>query len=193
MSNHGLLIASILVLESLVLARSASSQGAPGVQPAARVAHAASRPVVFEGFVLEPDGAPAEGAVVVSSAGGTAVTDWRGRYRFEAEVPREAESVQVTAAGAAATNLAASTSVPISAASRFARVEMLQLAQGLACHPRWLPTFGGTHPPNVNSMTVYDDGSGPTLYAGGGAFSQFAGGNRITKLELVGPRQRDEQ
>src|SRR6185295_9162926 len=56
-------------------------------------------PVVLEGFVSNPDGSPAEGAVVVSSAGGKAVADVRGWYQLEAPVPLEAESVQVTAVG----------------------------------------------------------------------------------------------
>jgi len=52
-----------------------------------------SAPVVLEGFVLEPDGAPAEGAVVVSSAGGRAVADRNGSYRLEVCFPGEAESI----------------------------------------------------------------------------------------------------
>src|SRR5262245_7315348 len=108
MIRHGVVIVSILVLESLVLARSASAQRNPGNQHAAGVA---SRSVVFEGFVLAPDGGPEEGAVIVSSAGGGAVTDRNGRYRLEVDVPLEAESVEITAVGAAAGNLAASTSV----------------------------------------------------------------------------------
>src|SRR5262245_37656835 len=54
---------------------------------------------VLEGFVLGPDGNPAEGAVVVSSAGGQAVTDVAGRYQLEIEVPIDATSVQLTAVG----------------------------------------------------------------------------------------------
>src|SRR5262245_38675405 len=42
-----------------------------------------SLPFVLEGLVLEPDGAPAVGAVVVTSAGGQAVTDADGAYRLE--------------------------------------------------------------------------------------------------------------
>src|SRR5262245_45143704 len=53
--------------------------------------------VVFEGFVFAPDGSPAQGAVVVTSAGGKAVVDASGHYRLEVRVPREAENVQVTA------------------------------------------------------------------------------------------------
>src|SRR5262245_50778153 len=59
-----------------------------------------SRPkVALEGFVLAPDGSPAENCVVVSSAGGKALTDFAGRYRLEVHAPREATSLELTAAG----------------------------------------------------------------------------------------------
>src|SRR5262245_17863911 len=57
--------------------------------------------VTLAGFVLAPDGSPAEGAVVTSSAGGKAVTDAAGDYRLEVEVPLAATSVQVTAVSGA--------------------------------------------------------------------------------------------
>src|SRR5262245_14337799 len=38
--------------------------------------------IVFVGRVVNPDGSPREGAVVLSSAGGKAVTDARGEYRL---------------------------------------------------------------------------------------------------------------
>jgi hypothetical protein len=125
-------------------------------------------PVVMAGRVLAPDGAPAEGVVVVSSAGGKAVTDRNGAYQLEVEVPLEAESVQVTAAGAGDQNLTASTRVGITA--RELGVDPLRLTPGNTCEPSWLPTFGGMPGSNneVHALTVYDDGSGPALYAGGG-------------------------
>ena len=50
--------------------------------------------------MIEPGGAPAEGAVVVSSAGGQAVTGQDGRYRLEVLLPVDSESVEITAVGA---------------------------------------------------------------------------------------------
>src|SRR5262245_28757777 len=126
-------------------------------------------PFVFEGFVLDPDGAPAEGAVVVSSAGGKVVVDESGAYRLEVLVPLDAERVQLTAIGRGGRNLLASSSVGVSAASGSAQVGTLSLAQGGSCSPGWLPTFGeepGTNEP-VRALTVFDDGGGPALYAGG--------------------------
>src|SRR5262245_59462096 len=76
---------------------------------------AAAQRVTLEGVVLAPDGAPAEGAIVTSSAGGRAVTDVAGGYCLEVQLPLEATSVQVTAKGRAETSLVASASAAVSA------------------------------------------------------------------------------
>ena len=48
------------------------------------------------------------------------------------------------------------------------QVDGLQLQQSGACQPSWLPTFGGHSGTwNTGSLVVFDDGSGPALYAGG--------------------------
>src|SRR5262245_19330559 len=101
--------------------------------------------VVFEGYVLTPDGGPAEGVMVLCSAGGKAVTDAAGDYRLEVEVPLDATSVQVTAVGRAEENQVASTSVPLSHAARARPMNLgpLQLVRTSSCSPRWLPAFGG--------------------------------------------------
>src|SRR5687768_2304339 len=72
---------------------SASAQGEPA-------------PATFAGSVLAEDGLPAEGAVVVTSAGGQAVTGADGAFRIELALPLDAREVQVTAvltAGSATT------------------------------------------------------------------------------------------
>jgi hypothetical protein len=128
---------------------------------------ALAMPLVLEGFVLEPDGSPAAGAVVASSAGGRAVTGGAGRYRLEIEVPLEAESVEVTAVGAGGGQ--ATRSVAVAGALGRAAVGPLTLSQSAACSASWLPTFGeqpGTSD-SVHAMTSYDDGTGPALYVGG--------------------------
>jgi hypothetical protein len=110
--------------------------------------------------------------VVVSSAGGRALTGARGEYRLELELPPGAESVQVTAvATRAGANLVASARVAIGTANQPA---LLALASGGSCQPSWLPTFGGqpgvgdqTSSPGVTSLAVFDDGSGPALYVAG--------------------------
>src|SRR5262245_41655492 len=46
--------------------------------------------VVLDGVVFEPDGSAAQGAVVVSSAGGEALTAADGSYQFQVRVPFDA-------------------------------------------------------------------------------------------------------
>ncbi len=153
--------------------------------PAAQSGNALQQ-AVFEGIVLEPDGAPAEGAVVVSSAGGKAVTDRSGSFQLAVGVPPDAESIRVTAVGRGGRGLIASRNVSFPAVSGPAWVGPLPLAQSPSCDPSWLPGFGALDDVNgvVESLTVFDDGSGggPELYAGGNFTS--AGGvtaNRIAK------------
>jgi len=125
--------------------------------------------VVFEGWVFEPTGAPAEGAVVVTSAGGKGVVDVRGDYRLVAEIPAGARSIQVTAVGQAGLNLTASVSIDAAALRSITYVPPLLLIRGTTCQPSWLPTMG--EQPGVNgqvtAMGVFDDGNGPALYVGG--------------------------
>jgi hypothetical protein len=131
---------------------------------------------VLSGLVLAPDGFPAEGAVVVSSAGGKAVTDVAGSYRLEVEVPPVATSVQVTAVSSGERTLVASSSVALDGMARVIRVDPLELTREESCSPGWLPTFGGEAGTNdwINALAVYDDGTGPALYVGG-AFTAAGG------------------
>jgi hypothetical protein len=123
--------------------------------------------VVLHGIVVDASGAPAAGAVVVSSAGGKAIADRNGGYRLSLDVAPDANRVHVTAAGGDGGNLLASASVEVRPG--VARVEPLRLAREGACEPSWLPTFGGI--PGVGgtvfALAVFDDGDGPALYVGG--------------------------
>ena len=138
------------------------------------------RSFTFEGFVAASDGSPVEGALVVSSAGGKAVTDVRGWYRLETPVPAEAESVQITAVGGAAQGVASARVV--AGSSGRASVDPLFLARGGSCAPEWLPTFGaqpGTTD-DVHALATFDDGSGPALYLGG--YFTMAGGVAASRI-----------
>src|SRR5262245_55829018 len=161
-----------LALESAALSQTPESSA---LQTLERIDEARTS-IVFEGFVYTPDGSPAEGAVVVTSAGGKAVVDARGHYCIEASVTGEAESVQVTAVGSGGLNLVASTSVGVAPTMGSVRVTPLALAVGSTCSPSWLPTFGGA--PGVDegvaALAVFDDGGGPALYAGGSFFNAGA-------------------
>src|SRR6185503_7270917 len=89
------------------------------------------------------DGSPSGAAVVVSSAGGRAVADLDGRYRLEAWIPFEAESVQLTAVGRGRGSRVASVSVDVTGRWDGASIDPLRLASGGECEPEWVPTFGG--------------------------------------------------
>lgn len=121
----------------------------------------------FTGVVRSPSGEPAQGAVVVSSAGGEAITDSAGRFQLEARVPREAESVQVTAVGGG--KLLASQLVTLVPSTGNVTVAPLQLTVSSTCTPSWLPTFGEAPGTNgtISALAVFDDGNGAALYAGG--------------------------
>ena len=123
--------------------------------------------IVFEGIVFDSDGAPAEGAMVVSNAGGKAVTGRNGNYRLETEVAAGAQSIWITAVGAA--GQIASRTVELLAGQQLAWVPPLELATGTSCQPSWLPTFGSVPGTNISvyALAVFDDGNGPALYAGG--------------------------
>jgi HYR domain-containing protein len=182
MLTHASLLPSVASLCSLAFAGATPAQEVRSRVPGTDAAEAAaSIPVAFEGFVLEPDGTPAVGAVVVSSAGGEAVTDRRGHYRLEVEVPLEAERVQVTAVGGRNAGLMVSTSVALSA-SPLAQVVPLQLVHGGTCQPGWLPTFGGQPGADgdVYALLEFDDGGGTALYAGG--FFESAGGVAASRI-----------
>ena len=133
---------------------------------------AASARQEFSGWVTLPDGAPAAGAVVVTSAGGRAVADAGGRFELAVDVPLEAGDVHVTAVasgGRWSGSLVASARVAPSDAGSRISVGRLALAATSSCQPSWLPTFdaqpglGGS----VRALAVFDDGTGPALYVGG--------------------------
>src|SRR5688572_10786531 len=108
----------------------------------AQDAGAPARRTVIAGRVLAPDGAPAAGAIVRTSAGGETLAGPRGRFALEIELPLDADDVEVTALGPGAANLVASARVVPSDGARTTWVGALALAPSDDCHERWLPTFG---------------------------------------------------
>ena len=148
----------------------AAAQGSPGKAGAERAIEdgAAWASFVLAGNVREPDGTPAQGAVVSSSAGGQAVTSAAGAFRLEVVVPVEALEVQITAVGANGLS-SASTVVACSSPSGRIGIGTLHLARRSTCTPSWVPTFGSMPGANGTPLAwaVFDDGSGPAVYAGG--------------------------
>ncbi len=127
---------------------------------------------VVTGCVCLPDGSPASGAVVVTSAGGHVVTGADGSFTLEVELPLDAESLEVTAVVDGETessSLVANARIVPAALSPITSVGNLLLSPSLTCHPRWLSTFGNTPGTDdtVDALAVFDDGDGPALYAGG--------------------------
>ena len=144
----GLALAGVL---ALALGYPASAQDLPALEshvgPERIEDGESSVAVVFEGFVNGPDGVPAGGAVVVSSAGGRAVTDASGSFRLDVRVPVEAESVQITAVGGGGTTSSR-------AAGRASRVPVragrcARARPGGHLLAGWLPTFGSPGEPAV--------------------------------------------
>jgi hypothetical protein len=154
--------------------------------------------VTFRGRVVNPDGGPAPNAVVVSSAGGKAVSGSDGSY--ELRVLRGAADgssdgwtsapVRVTAvADAKGTTKVGSREITGVGVEAEIAVPAIVLAAGGTCEPAWLPTFGAnpgaaTYPPFA--LAVYDDGrgGGPALYVGG-EFDSVGGvaASRIAKWD----------
>jgi hypothetical protein len=177
----------VILFSALALGASPTAQS-PGPDASEPLAPAERVPVVLQGFVLDPQGRPAEGAVVVSSAGGQAVTDAAGGYRLEVDVPAEATCVQITAFDRAKNDLVASTTVGLSTGKGTLRVPPLPLTLGSACSPAWLPTFGafsGTYG-SVQDFIVHDDGDGPSLYAAGPGVLKWDGTSWTQILPTLG-------
>ena len=162
------LIAALALLLPVHTAQHARSSPASG-----RIerAEAETSQQIWIGCVCLPDGSPAAGAEVVTSAGGQAVTAADGTFGLELFVTPDAESVEVTAvlAGRGQESLVASVRIVPSSQPSTTSVGRLLLAPPAGCQPRWRPTFGrlpgvdGT----VHAFAVYDDGGGPALHVGG--------------------------
>ena len=138
----------------------------------------------FVGRVLRATGRPAGGALVVTSAGGRCLTAEDGIFELALAYTLGPESVEVTAMlddAASGGSLVASTRVVPPSLSAITRVGSLVLGPVSGCRPRWLPTFGGARlDGDVRAFAVFDDGSGPALYAGG-SFT-IAGGVRASHV-----------
>ncbi len=154
----------------------------------ARDSRVEQRRVRLLGNVLFPDGRPAQGAVVVSSAGGLAEVDRDGAFALEVELAEAVETLDLTAvAGVSEGQWTAHRRVEglgSVGAGHEPPAGTLLLSQGQGCDAGWLPTFGGE--PGVGStvhaLAVFDDGSGPALYVAGGFSSAWGQAvNRIAR------------
>ncbi len=173
-------VAALVVAGVLGIAGTAGAQGLPHDPPRAageaRPAVSGSREITVEGTVIGGDGSPVAGAVVVTSAGGEAVTNAEGRYAIEIRLPHGADVLHVSAFGTGAGKPLASAAVSTATSTGRIPVGPLALSTSGTCEPSWLPTFGGR--PGFagfpEAMVVHDDGTGPALYVGGN-FSAASG------------------
>jgi hypothetical protein len=157
-------------LLSLVTPCAAQLPGEP-----APAAGAAPRHLVLEGLVVDAEGAPAGGAVIVTSAGGQTVAGRGGAFRLALALPGDVLELNVTAVRTVGVaTQAGSRRVTIQGAWDVLAVGTLALSSG-GCQPAWLPTFGAYTDLNepAYALAAFDDGHGPALYAGG-SFSGYA-------------------
>lgn len=133
----------------------------------------AADPAVVEarvrGFVLDPDHRPAEGALVVSDQGGMVQVQADGSFELVVPRARSDQSLRISAVGSG--GALGQAIVPLDAAGANQSPVSMLLASGVSCSPEWLPTFGGGYdsPSDiVYALEVFDDGSGPALFVGGG-------------------------
>lgn len=169
----------------------ASVSGGPAAHRAAgegdEAAALGRRAMTISGIARWPDGTPIENAVIVSSAGGNAVSAPDGSFTLAVDVPEESESLGITAvATIGGVNYTASRLVEFSPGEGSIDLGGVRLDPAAECEPAWVPTFGerpGTSG-NVSALAVFDDGTGPALYAGGG-FARAGGvsANYIAKWD----------
>lgn len=202
--------ASLMLTAWLWLAASvASGQGLPGVgaqapttaderavtpagDPAAPTVGA--RELIITGVALTPDGVPAAGAVVVSELGAETATGADGRFRLvvPADGAGTLESagvgVSVIATQQGVTYIGEGRATPAPGGAFDAGAITLAISD---CEPGWAERFGflnifniGSADLDIRAMTVFDDGSGPAVYAGG-FFTTIAGvsANGIAKWD----------
>ena len=172
--------AAALALLSLVASLASASQARLRGGPEEVALHGAAESVQepprrlldVRGLAVDAHGRPAVEAIVLSSAGGEGFTDARGRYVLSVRLPEDAVSLRITVVDVEA---AASADVPVPAGTQGVTAPTLVLQEGTPS-PRWLPTFGGQPGTDhvVEAFEVFDDGSGPALYAGG--WFETAGG-----------------
>lgn len=162
----------------------------PGT-PAVAKSRASDQPTgsaLLTGWALGPDGTPIGDAAVVTSAGGRTIRALGGGVELEVELQPEAREAQPTGINLVDEShlLVSNFSTPWHMSAPTARASHLTVATG--CEPSWVPAFGslpGCGSP-IDALTVFDDGSGPAVYAGGNFTS--AGGvlaNRIAKWDGI--------
>lgn len=137
------------------------------------------------GTVEFKDGTPVDGAVVVTSLGGTGVSASDGGFAFPVEVEPTSGSLVVTAVvsvrGETYSGARKVESIALGGVTDAGTIVVLPKTP---CNPAWLPSFGGTQGTSgtVRAFEVYDDGrgDGPSLYVAGTFL--VAGGTTVNRV-----------
>ena len=130
-------------------------------------------PTVFTGVVVLADGTPVANAVVVTDFGGSATSGKGGVYELLLTLDESQDSVTVSAiASLGGTTYQGSQVVsPVIAGESYEVDPIVVESKGEECTGGfdWLPGFAAPGTDGVvRTLTVFDDGTGPALYAGGG-------------------------
>jgi hypothetical protein len=107
------LLAASLMVPTSSAQKVAQRESAKGLELIGEPVELESRSVTLECFVYLSMGIPAQGAMVLSSAGGRAMADENGSFRLVIQTPMDVENVQVTALGGSAGKSLASQQVQL--------------------------------------------------------------------------------
>ena len=145
------------------------------------VTQAAAPPpsTTFIGDVRLADGAPVVDAVVMSDLGGVAITSPSGIYALEVEIDSGVSSVTLSAVatigGVTYQGSVFVSPVDVGGVNQAPPIVVTPVGGGCQGEYAWIPGIGQ---PGVNgsvsALAVFDDGTGPALYAGG-SFQQAGG------------------
>jgi hypothetical protein len=128
-------------------------------------------PTVFTGVVVLSDGTPVADAVVVTDLGGTATTGKGGDYELSLMLDKPVGTATITAvATIGGTTYQGSAVVGKVVLGGLNEVDPIVASPQASCSGEfaWLPGFGTPGVDGgVSALTVFDDGTGPALYAGG--------------------------
>lgn len=122
------------------------------------------------GSVAFGSGAAVSEAVLVTQWGGRGVSGPDGTFRFAVDVLDPTGPLRVTAvASVQGVTYTGTTLVSPIDLGGVTDAGVITVTSSLPCDPDWLPTFGGSLGMNgpVGAVTIFDDGTGPALYAAG--------------------------
>lgn len=130
-----------------------------------------SEPIRFHGHVMMRNGSPAVGAVVVSAHGGMGVSHQDGSFEIDVVLPADIEEIPFTAvATIGGVTLSAQWMQHRADVSVDSKHRLVAFQGSTDCASEWLPLFGqrpGLDGANVRALAIFDDGTGPALFAGG--------------------------